>query len=72
MALKKKDIKIGDVVVQSNGDLGYITKITGGYFDYYIPAKDITVWTSLNNVNCHPKQYKRIGNNIIYDGTKTD
>lgn len=72
MALKKKDIKIGDTVVQSNVDLGYITEINGGYFDYYIPVKDLTIWTSLNNVNSHPEQYKRIRDNINYDDTRTD
>lgn len=65
MSLKKKDLEIGMTVVQANGDLGYITEISGGYFNYYIPAKDITVWTSLNNVNSHPEQYKRIGNNYL-------
>lgn len=43
MSLKKKNLEIGIAVVQSNGDLGYITEINGGYFNYYIPAKDITV-----------------------------
>lgn len=70
MSLKKKDLEIGMTVVQSNGDLGYITEINGGYFNYYIPAKDITVWTSLNNVNSHPEQYKRIGDKIIDNQTK--
>ena len=65
MSLKKKNLEIGMAVVQSNGDLGYITEITGGYFDYYIPVKDVAVWTSLNNVNDHPKQYKRIGDRVI-------
>lgn len=72
MALKKKDIKIGDAVVLTNGDLGYITDIKGGYFDYYIPVKNVTVCTSLNAVNCHPKHYKRIGDNIIYDSKRTN
>lgn len=58
--------------MQSNGDLGCITEINGEYFDYYIPVKDLTMWTSLNNVNCHPEQYKRIGDNIIYDSTRTN
>ena len=52
-------------VVQANGDLGYITEINSGYFNYYIPVKDITVWTSLNNVNSHLEQYKRIGDRVI-------